>query len=109
MRHDAYLVMTCKHNPCKRIDIGSGKHRIQQWRCACGKNVALTDTQVLYVSTLQNLFTERGFLGYLSDAQEGAYKNDLDRYRLRMTKQELEALDSIHKAVISSFRMPEAS
>lgn len=39
MRSDVYLLLTCKHTPNKRIEIGTGKHKITQWRCACGKIV----------------------------------------------------------------------
>ncbi len=39
MTSDKYLLLTCKHTPRRRIQIGSGKHTVTQWRCACGKIV----------------------------------------------------------------------
>jgi len=103
MTSDTYLLITCKHSPSRRIEIGKEtKHHITQWRCACGKNVALSDLQVWYVADLQALLSEREFLGTLSDEQEAAMTGQLNKLRDKMSKTEQDQLEVIIKAVVDS-------
>jgi hypothetical protein len=102
MTSDAYLLATCKHNPRKRIEIGSDKRRVTQWRCACGKIVGLTDLQVFYVADLQTLLSEREFLGTLSDEQEASIAGQLNDTRNRMSVREQDQLEAIVKVIVDS-------
>lgn len=102
MTSDKYLLMTCKHTPHRRVQIGEGKHAIVQWRCACGKIVPLTKLQSEYVLMLVCLLIDREFLGTLTDEQEASMAGQLNDCRRMMTKDEQESLDIIALAVVDS-------
>lgn len=103
-------LLACKHNPTRRICIGTGANRITQWRCTCGHIVSLTDLQVMYVAELQSLLSERGFLGgLLSDEYEAAVVTRLNDFRKLMKKSEEGQLDGIIKAVVSFYPKGQVS
>lgn len=102
MTSDAYLIATCKHVPRKFIQIGSDKHTISQWRCACGKVVSLTRLQTEYVTQLQYLLIDREFLGTLTEAQEASMAGILNDLRNEMSNTEQDQLEAIVKAIVDS-------
>jgi hypothetical protein len=102
MTSDKYLLLTCKHTPHRRIQIGIGKHTVHQWRCACGKIVPLTKLQSEYVLMLDCLLIDREFLGTLTGEQEASMAEQLNDCRQKMTKSEEEPLNTIAQAVANS-------
>lgn len=102
MTSDKYLLLTCKHTPHRRIQIGVGRHAVTQWRCACEKIVSLTELQSEYVLILECLLIDREFLGTLTDEQEASITGQLNDCRQMMGKIEQGSLDTIAQAVIDS-------